>query len=322
MKDTTSDKTIKTVSDTEVEIVLELPFGDLEKYREAALKDLGSNLELPGFRKGHVPQNLVLERLGPMTILEEMAERAIRDWYPKFLDDNKIDAVGHPQIAITKLAEGNPVGLKVTQEILPEIKLPDYKKIALDVNKKLDAEAKPIALDEGELDRVAEEIKKQRDGKELSEDEKTKVSANILEEKRMRAKDKRRMAIVDAILEQTKFGLPKVLVERQMSRYVNEIQSNLERMGLKWADYLTHAKKTEEEVKEAGRADAEKRVRSELLVKALVAAENIVPTEDEIAGEMKHIIEHYKEADPEAVREYVSGIISNTKLFALLEELK
>ncbi len=314
------DVTTKKISDTELEFVLELPFADVERHREAALKDLGANLELPGFRKGHVPQNIMLERLGPMTILEEMAERAIRDWYPKFIEEQKIDAVGHPQIAITKLAEGNPMGLKITQEQLPEIKVPDYKKIATDINKKLDAEAKPIALDEGELDKVAEEIKQQREGKELSEVEKTKVSENILEEKRMRAKDKRRIAIVDAILEKTKFGLPKVLVERQMSRFVDEIKSNLERMGLKWADYLSHAKKTEEEVKEAGRSDAEKRVRTELLVKALVAAEGITPSEDEIAGEMKHIMEHYKDADVEAVREYVSGIISNTKLFALLEK--
>ena len=320
MKDEISNKTVKSISDTELEIVLELPFADIEKHREDALKDLGANLELPGFRKGHVPKIIILERLGPMTILEEMAERAIRDWYPKFIDENKIDAVGHPQIAITKLAEGNPLGLKITQEILPEIKVPDYKKIASDVNKKLDVEEKPIALEEGELYKVAEEIKKQRDGKELSEVEKTKVSENILEEKRLRAKDKRRMAIVDAILEKTQFGLPKVLVERQMSRFVDEIKSNLERMGLKWADYLAHAKKTEEEIKEAGRVDAEKRVRTELLVKALVVAENIVPSDDEVAGEMKHILEHYKDADANAVRDYVSGIISNTKLFELLEK--
>src|SRR3989344_4216645 len=192
MKDEISNKTVKSISDTELEIVLELPFADIEKHREDALKDLGTNLELPGFRKGRVPKNIMLERLGPMTILEEMAERAIRDWYPKFIDEHKIDAIGHPQIAITKLAEGNPLGLKITQEILPEIKVPDYKTIASEVNKKLDTEAEPIALDDGELDKVAEEIKKQREGKELSDVEKTKVSENILEGKRMRAKDKRR----------------------------------------------------------------------------------------------------------------------------------
>lgn len=305
-----------------MEIVAEISATDFEKHRQNVLRDLGANFELPGFRKGHIPTNILIERFGPMTILEEMAERAIRDWYPRVLLTEKIDAVGHPRISITKIAEGNPLGLKIMQEILPEIKLPDYKKIAAEIKKKLDAEAKPIVLDNGELERVADEIKKQREGKELTEVEKTKVSENILEEKRLRAKDKRRMAIVDAILEKTSFGLPKVLVERQMSRFVDEIKSNLERMSLKWADYLAHAKKTEEEIKEVGRADAEKRVRTELLVKALVAEEKIVPTEDEVSGEMKHIMEHYKDADPQSVREYVVGVISNTKLFALLENMK
>ena len=122
--------TINKKSDTEVEIVAEISATDFEKHRQNVLRDLGANFELPGFRKGHIPTNILIERFGPMTILEEMAERAIRDWYPRVLLTEKIDAVGHPRISITKIAEGNPLGLKIMQEILPEIKLPDYKKIA------------------------------------------------------------------------------------------------------------------------------------------------------------------------------------------------
>src|SRR3989344_861863 len=311
---------INKKSDTEIELIAEISASELEGYRERVLREFGSKIELPGFRKGHVPENILIERLGPMFILEEMAERAIRDWYPKVLSEEKIDAIGHPQIAVTKLAKGNPLGLKITQEVLPEIKVPDYKKIASEVNGKLNTENKPIALDDGELDKIVEEIKKQRGGKELTEVEKAKVSENILEERGLQAKDGRRMAIVDAILERTPFGLPKILVERQMSRFVDEIKSNLERMHVKWDDYLKHAKKTEEEIKEVGRVDAEKRVRGELLVKALVTAENIVPDENEVATEMKHVLEHHKDSDPLNVRDYVVSVISNTKLFEVLEK--
>ena len=119
---------------SQVRIEGEIPFEELSKHRATAIKQLGRDMEIDGFRKGNVPEKMVIARVGEMAILSEMAERAIAENYPKALATHKIDAIGYPQIQITKIAEGNPLGFTATVATLPEIKLPDFKKIAHGVN--------------------------------------------------------------------------------------------------------------------------------------------------------------------------------------------
>jgi FKBP-type peptidyl-prolyl cis-trans isomerase (trigger factor) len=63
-----------------------------------------------------------------------MAERAIAHMYPHILEAHDIDAIGYPQISITKIAPENPLGFTATVAILPTITLPDYKALAKTVN--------------------------------------------------------------------------------------------------------------------------------------------------------------------------------------------
>lgn len=122
--------------DSTVTISGEVPFSYLEAERKASIKYFGKDMEIDGFRKGHVPENMVVERVGEMTLLTDMAERALAAVYPKIVEHNELDIIGYPQISITKIAMGNPLGFKATVAIVPEVKLPDYLQIAKDVNTK------------------------------------------------------------------------------------------------------------------------------------------------------------------------------------------
>jgi hypothetical protein len=121
---------VKKLPKSEIEIEGELPADIFEGYFAKSLKKLGENLEVAGFRKGKVPESVILSKIPEINILEEMAGLALNDYYPKILEENKIDAISRPEIAITKLARKNPLGFKIKTAVLPIIKLPDYKKIA------------------------------------------------------------------------------------------------------------------------------------------------------------------------------------------------
>lgn len=119
---------------SQVKIVGDIPYADLESERSAALKALGAHVTLPGFRPGHVPEAMLVKHIGEMNLLTEMAERAISHIYHHILHDFAIDAVGQPKIEITKIAPGNPLGISIMVAVLPEITLPDYKKVAATKN--------------------------------------------------------------------------------------------------------------------------------------------------------------------------------------------
>lgn len=122
--------TITTNDNATVTIAGELPYEELLKERAAAIKTLGHDVELAGFRKGHVPETILVKHLGEMRILGEMAERAISHCYPHLLETHEVDAIGRPEIQITKIAPENPLGFTATVAVVPKFALPDYGTIA------------------------------------------------------------------------------------------------------------------------------------------------------------------------------------------------
>ncbi len=153
--------TIKKLEKSEVEIIGVLEVAEFEKYEDKALERIGERLELPGFRKGKAPANKVKENVNEMELLQEMAEEALYNAYPTILDENKIDAIGRPQIAITKIGKGSDLEFKIITAVMPEIKLPDYKKIASIENKKEEFK-KEIIVDEAEVEKTILELRKMR----------------------------------------------------------------------------------------------------------------------------------------------------------------
>ena len=121
---------IEEVPGSEIELTGEIPTAVVELHRPEALKALTKELELPGFRKGHVPEDVALQHVGEASLLKEIAERAIGDAYPQIVQDNKLEVVGRPAVTITKLAPSNPIGFKIRTAVYPKVELPDYKKVA------------------------------------------------------------------------------------------------------------------------------------------------------------------------------------------------
>src|SRR3989344_2098328 len=151
---------IKKLPKSEVEIEGELEAGAFENYFQKALKKIGKTLKLDGFRSGKIPESVLLSKVPEIRILEEMAELALSEYYPKILEDKKIDAISHPQISLTKLARKNPLGFKIKTAVLPEVKLPAYKDLAKNIISKLTDQDKNVAVSPEELENTIMDIRK------------------------------------------------------------------------------------------------------------------------------------------------------------------
>lgn len=151
----------KKLEKSEVEILGTIETTDFDKYEEKALKHIGERLELQGFRKGKAPVDVVKKNIPEMELLEEMAELAINEAYPKILQENKIDAIGRPQITITKIGKGSDLEFKIVTATLPELDLPDYKKIAKAECSKDDFN-KEIKVEDAEVEKTILELRKMK----------------------------------------------------------------------------------------------------------------------------------------------------------------
>ncbi|MEK7572569.1 MAG: trigger factor [Patescibacteria group bacterium] len=153
---------IKKLPKSEIEIEGELDADIFESYFNKALKKMGENVELDGFRKGKVPESVLVSHIPEIKILEEMAEMAISERYQKIIESEKIDAIGRPEINITKLARKNPLGFKIKTAIIPETKLPDYQKVAQKILAEIKAEEKDISVSDEEVEKTIMDIRKSR----------------------------------------------------------------------------------------------------------------------------------------------------------------
>ncbi len=310
----------------------------LEEARNSALKEMLAEAELPGFRKGKVPESLFVERVGELTVLQEGAERAIANAYPEIITDNKISPVSRPKIRITKIAAGNDLEFDAEVETMPEINLPDYKAIA-----KAAAPAETgFAADDNEVNEVIHQLQHRmmpQDGKEHDHPEinnefakkmggfetvdelREAIRKNIVSEKELRAKDKRRAEIAEKISDGIKEKIPASLIEDEIMRMMERLKHDISRVGVKWEDYLKNAKKTEEEIKVEITPDAEKRVKLELAVVMIAEKENLSPSKDEITNEAQELMAAYPAAEPIRAEEYVRNILTNKKVFEFLESI-
>ena len=147
---------VKRLPKSEIELKITIPVQDFDKSRERAILDLGKELEVKGFRKGKIPKEVVEKTLGEEKILRTAAEASIKENYIKAITENKIEPLGQPKIEILKFAPGNPFEFKAKVSVMPEVKLPDYKKIARSCQKK------EVSVSEKEIEDALNWLQKSR----------------------------------------------------------------------------------------------------------------------------------------------------------------
>lgn len=316
-----------------VEIKVSIEFDEVMKHKSKALKHLNEHVEIAGFRKGHIPESILVTKVGEQSILEECAEQAIESVYGDIVLDAKVHPITHPKILITKIGQGNPLEFTLTIEVVPELELPDYKKIA----SKAKGKEEVIEVTEKEVEEVINNILKryQKEGeepKELTleivkqfgdfadiETFKTQIKENLKKEKETKAIQERRKNILEAITKEIKVDLPLTFIEQELDQMTHEFSYELSRMGQTFENYKEIAKKTEEEIRNEWREKAKGRVINEIVLQKIAVAEKITPDKEEVEKEVSHMVEHYPETPKERIVAFVEDSMTKQEVFKFLE---
>ncbi|MDB5253970.1 MAG: Trigger factor [Parcubacteria group bacterium] len=306
-----------SLPDSQAEITGSITVEYLNTCRAEAIKELNNKVSIPGFRSGHIPEDVLVKKLGEMSILEEAAEIALGREYSSIVEEAKVAAIGRPMIAITKLVPGTPLEFKVTTAVEPVFDLPDYKKISADAM----SASEDLEVTEKEIEDVKKEIEGREINVDLAEGEtvETKIKENLSKEKEFRAKEKKRLTIINELIKQTTISVPKVLVDAELQKMMGQFKDDVLRAGMQWDAYLKEIKKTEADIEADWKDKALDRAKSELIVSRIAQAEKIEPSVEELEKETAHIISHYPDADPLSARIYVYTILRNEQVFKFLE---
>ncbi|GMX58908.1 MAG: trigger factor [Candidatus Microsyncoccus archaeolyticus] len=126
---------IKDTSLTKKKIQIEISADEFNVFYDKAFKEVIKELEIPGFRKGMVPEALAREKINENNVLGYAADIAIRENWEKFLKETDLEIVSQPSIEVIKIAKNNEFIFSAEVEFLSEVKLPDYIAIAKTIKK-------------------------------------------------------------------------------------------------------------------------------------------------------------------------------------------
>ncbi|GBG56529.1 trigger factor [Sporomusaceae bacterium FL31] len=119
--------TAERIDNHKVVLEMEVPQVEVAKALEKAYTRMANKVNIPGFRKGKAPRNILEMRVGKQALLDEAFDILAPTAYNKALADEKIEPVGRPDIEVVTLDENQPLVFKATIVAKPEIVLGQYK---------------------------------------------------------------------------------------------------------------------------------------------------------------------------------------------------
>ncbi|GAA3450429.1 trigger factor [Dactylosporangium matsuzakiense] len=126
--------TVETLSPTRVRLEIEVPFAELEPSLKKAYREIGSQVNIPGFRRGKVPSAVIDQRVGRGAVLNEAVQEVIPTQILAAVREHEVKTLGRPEVEITEFADGQPLKFTAEVDVRPEITLPDMNDITVTVD--------------------------------------------------------------------------------------------------------------------------------------------------------------------------------------------
>lgn len=144
-------KSVKYLSDTKVAVTVTLDAKELKEAEQVALVKLGREIKVPGFRKGKVPASVAAKHVSPDTLAQQTLERALSKSVADAFTSEKLQALDRPEVEVKKFVPGSELEFVAEAEVLPKIKLGDYKN--------LKAKAEKVSVTKKDVDEIIGRIK-------------------------------------------------------------------------------------------------------------------------------------------------------------------
>jgi len=135
--------------ESQVLLEIEVDPEQMERSLNKAQRRLAQRVEVPGFRKGKAPANMLERHIGRARIVQEALDMLIPEAYNQALEGQDIDAIDQPSIEVVS---EEPLAFKATVPIRPTVNLGDYESVRV--------KREPFSIDESEVDKALDDLRR------------------------------------------------------------------------------------------------------------------------------------------------------------------
>lgn len=224
--------------------------------------------------------------------------------------------------------EENIIGMKENEEKKFTINFPgDYHEKSL-AGKPAEFEVKLNLVQERQVPEINDEFAKMLGKFENLEALKKSIQDGMTKEKEIENREKRRSEFLEELIKLTETQLPEVLVHQELHKMLSEFEIQLSQMGMDIQGFLEKMGKTQEDLEKEWEGQAQKRVKSALILEHIAKDQEIKVENEAIEAEMNKTLQYYKKEkdlekniDMGRLYEYTKGLLMNEKTFEYLERL-
>ena len=386
-------------------LTIEVEAAEFDAATKRAYNKKKSSFNLPGFRKGKVPMNVIEKTYGAGVFYEDAANDIMPKAYADALDETGIDVVSRPEIDVTKIGKGESFIFTATVAIKPEVTLGQYKGlevqkeslevtdeeveaelkkaqeqnareitvedrpvkegdvITLDYAGKIDGvpfdggtatsqkleigshsfidtfedqlvglnigdekdvevtfpeeyhapdlagkpasfHVKVLGITEKQLPEIDDDFAQDTTEFDSLEEYKAYVRAKLEQSKEERAKSEMENVLVEKAVEGATMDIPDAMIDSQVEQMIDEFKQRVTYQGISFEQYLQFTGQNPEAFQESMRPEAVKRIQSSLVLEAIVGAENIEATDEDLNKEMEKMASMYQ-MDVEQIASFI-----------------
>ncbi len=143
---------LKKLSDTKVQITITVDAEELAIAEQVATVKLARDVKVPGFRKGKTPAAVAAKNIDPTVLQDTVLDNAISKAVADAFIESKLQVLDRPNVEVKKFVPGQVLEFTAEVEILPEVKLGNYKKLKIVTEK--------IVVTDAEVNEIIERIQK------------------------------------------------------------------------------------------------------------------------------------------------------------------
>ena len=132
---------VEVLSPTRVRLDVEVPYADLEPHVANAYKKVAAQVNIPGFRKGKIPAAMIDQRVGRGTVIDEAINTALPLFYGQAAREHSVAVIGRPEVDVKEFVDNDKLVFTVEVDVRPEVVLPDFSKITVEVDDVVVADA-------------------------------------------------------------------------------------------------------------------------------------------------------------------------------------
>lgn len=354
-------KNIAKLPKSVTEVSITVPWADLSAKWDQVFQRLSVEVEIPGFRKGAAPSDMVEQRISSQ-VQQELLKEVMPQTLMEALSGSEIVPIDYPQYQVQSFSKGSDLVFKARVTERPQVSVGDYKTIKV-------TKSTPKVVADPEVDKVVEDLFKrwkarlqaaptgqttsqtglagsvnfgtqpatpvtqssespddnfaQAVGAQNLADLKQKIKTDLENEAKYESELDYEESILQQVEKMTTVEVPEVLVSDELNRMLVSLQRRVADMGLLLEDYLKNQNKTMEGIKSEWKPQAEKNVRMELGLSEIARSENVNVSDEELQAEIDKIQDQRTKAqfETQEPRMHLRHALRQTKTLNLLKTL-